>query len=83
MTIRLLCTVLLTLASPSAIVAQPPEKTESAPPAGDARPSKPLALGTLVSWDASPTEAYTRAGVEGRLVLFLHLSGKFDSPALT
>ena len=83
MTTRLLCTVLLALASPCAIAAQPPKSTESAPPAQDTRPLQRPTLGTLVSWEASPTEAFTRAGKDGRLVLLLHLSGKFHSPALT
>ena len=89
MTSRTLCTVLLALASATATEAQSPVRRALAPPTSTQAGVAPVpcatdrSLGTLVSWEANPAVAFARARELGRLVLLLHLSGKFNSPALT
>ena len=39
--------------------------------------------GTSVEWEASPTDAATKAKKEEKLVFALHVSGHFEDPGVT
>ena len=40
-------------------------------------------LGTAVEWEPSIGAARAKAGKEGKLVLVLHVSGRFEDPEFT
>ena len=40
-------------------------------------------FGTSIEWEASPTDAATRAKKEEKLVFILHVSGHFEDPGVT
>lgn len=66
--------------SPFTDLSQLPSKV--VPPSADSLLSAPC-YGTRVRFESSAKAAYARAGREDRLVLLLHLSGRFGSSETT